>query len=254
MSLQNLVDSVFRRKYVHTPDRDTESGVAASYGQEESTMKILGICGSPRGTKSQTRTLTEALLAEAESKGAETELVDLGKARIGFCRACEGCHRGPNCALDDDGNTILCKMLAADGIVLASPVYLDHVTAQMKALLDRTSHFVHCLRLTGRYIAGVTTSGGGGGAATGAFMKRYAITVGAQFVGGVDARAPIQAPDVAAARELGASLVAAIAEKRSWPDQVAMLGEQRQRFGQIITGHKDEWPYELDYWRQQGWL
>ncbi|MEI8140285.1 MAG: NAD(P)H-dependent oxidoreductase [bacterium] len=78
-------------------------------------MKILGICGSPRGGKSQ--------------------------------------------------------MLEADGIVLASPVYLDHVTAQMKALLDRTSHFVHCLRLTGKYMAALTTSGGGGGEATMAFMK-----------------------------------------------------------------------------------
>ncbi len=217
-------------------------------------MKILGICGSPRGSNSQTRALLEALLLEAKAKGAEVELLDLGKARIGFCQACEICHKGPDCVLNDDGKEILKQLLAADGIVLASPVYLDHVTAQMKALLDRTSHFVHCMRLTGKYLAGVTTSGGGGGAAATAFMKRYATTVGAQFAGSVDARVPLKKTDFLAVHKLGSHLVAAIHEKMSWPDQVQALADQKRRFELIVRFHKDHWPYEFAYWQEKGWM
>ncbi len=217
-------------------------------------MKILAIGGSPRGGKSQTHVLTEALLAEAKGKGAEVGFIDLGKARIGFCQACEACHRGPDCVLHDDGGDILRRMLAADGIVLASPVYLDHVTAQMKALLDRTSHFIHCLRLTGKYIAAVTTSGGGGGEATAAFLRRYTTTVGAQFVGAVDARVPLKDSDFAAARVLGGSLMEAIAESRGWPTQIQAIEGQRQHFGRIIAFHKDQWPFEHKYWQEKGWM
>jgi len=198
--------------------------------------------------------LLEALLAEAKTKGAQVEFVDLGKAHIGFCQACEACHKGPDCVLNDDGRAILHQMLAADGIVLASPVYLDHVTAQMKALLDRTSHFVHCLRLTGKYIAGLTTSGGGGGETTMAFMRRYAVTVGAQYVGGMDARVPLKDSDIQSVRELGASLVSTISVKQSWPDQGKAIEAQRQRFRNLIAFRKDEWPYEHKYWQDKGWM
>lgn len=217
-------------------------------------MKILGICGSPRGARSQTLVLLDALLAEAGAGGAQVERVDLGKARIGFCQACESCHKGPDCVLSDDGRAILHQMLAADGIVLASPVYLDHVTAQMKALLDRTSHFVHCLRLTGKYMAALTTSGGGGGESTMAFVRRYAVTVGSQFAGGVDARVPLTDADLSAARKLGAILVAAISTQQAWPDQVQAIEAQRQRFRNIIAFHKDHWPHEQKYWQDKGWM
>ena len=216
-------------------------------------MKILILSGSPRGAKSQTRVLADALGAGAKGQGADVEIIDLAKVRIGFCQACEGCHKGPDCVLHDEGNAVLKRMVEADGVVLASPVYLDHVTAQMKALLDRTSHFVHCLRMTGKYVAAVTTSGGGGGAATVAFLQRYAVTVGAQFVGSVDARVPLQKADTMAAAKLGAALVAAAADKTIWPDQQKAIDEQRKRFGFIVRFHKDHWPYEHAYWQERGW-
>jgi len=43
-------------------------------------MKILGICGSPRGGRSQTRVLLEALLDEAKAKGVQVDTVDLAQA------------------------------------------------------------------------------------------------------------------------------------------------------------------------------
>jgi multimeric flavodoxin WrbA len=217
-------------------------------------MKVLAICGSPRGSQSQTRRLAEAVLSGAKEQGAEVELVDLGKAYIRFCRSCETCHRGPDCALDDDGAQIVQRMLESDCTVLATPVYMNQVTAQLKTILDRTSHFVHCLRMTGKYVAAVTTSGGGMGSEVSAYLKSYALTVGAQFVGSVDAQAPVQEASLGAARKLGAGLVAAVREKTSYPDQIQAIEAQKRRFGQIVAMRKDQWPYEHKYWQEQGWM
>ena len=217
-------------------------------------MKILAICGSPRGKKSQTKTLTEKLLEGATAAGAAVELVDLSKMRIGFCQACEKCHQGPNCILNDDARAILAKVLEADGLVLASPVYLSQVTAQMKTLLDRTSHFVHCLRLMGKYMAAVTTSGGGGGAEVHVWLRKYSLTVGAQCVGGVDARVPLKDSDFAETVTLGKELVSAIQGKKAYPDQLRIIDAQKQRLGQLIALRKSQWPYEHEYWRSKGWL
>ena len=217
-------------------------------------MKVLAICGSPRGKKSQTKILTEKVLEGATTAGATVEFVDLGKIHIGFCQACEKCHQGPDCILNDDVWGILAKVLEADGLVLASPVYLNQVTAQMKALLDRTSHFVHCLRLMGKYTAAVTTSGGGGGVDTHVWLRKYSATVGAQFVGGVDARVPLKDSDFAQALDLGKELVAAIQEERTYSDQLQIIDAQKRRFGQLIALRKTQWPYEYEYWHRKGWL
>ena len=72
-------------------------------------MEILAICGSPRGKKSQTKILAEKVLEAAKGKGAGVEMVDLSKAQIGFCHACEKCHQRPECILDDDVKRILAK-------------------------------------------------------------------------------------------------------------------------------------------------
>jgi len=217
-------------------------------------MKILAICGSPRGKKSQTKVLAGEVLKAAQAQGADVAMADLSEARIEFCRACEGCHQKPGCVLHDNANTILANVLNADGLVLASPVYLNQVTAQLKAVLDRSSHFVHCMRLIGKYLAVVTTSGGGGGAQVQTYLKNYGNTVGAQCVGGVDAKSPLKPADVAAAAALGKALVAAIQEKQQYPDQIKSIELQKQYFRKLITLRKDDWPYEYQFWRNQDWL
>ena len=62
----------------------------------------------------------------------------LQKKNIGFCRACYACKETGVCAIKDDMAEVLQKMIDADVIVLASPVYFYSVDAQLKALIDRT--------------------------------------------------------------------------------------------------------------------
>jgi len=55
-------------------------------------MKVVGINASPRGKKSSTLRLTNAVLAGAKEEGAETELIDLYPLKIGYCTGCAACY------------------------------------------------------------------------------------------------------------------------------------------------------------------
>lgn len=217
-------------------------------------MKILLISASPRKNKSQTHILAqEALRGCADS--AACEIVRLCDCKIEFCRSCEACHKIIlQCPIKDDARQIIDKMLAADGIILASPNYIDQVTASMKALFDRASHFIHCKRLLGKYIAGVVSSGSGQDAEVLDYIKYYGHTCGAQYAGGISSRAPVSQEKKDEAFNLGKSLVAAIKDKKIYPDQVKIIEEGKSHFKRIMEIRKDEWPGEYRYWKDKGWI
>ena len=102
-------------------------------------MKIIGIVGSPR-TKGNTETITRIALEAAEKEGAETELITLAGKKIKPCDACRVCRQTGKCHINDDLPPILEKMLEADGIILATPVYYGSATPQIKALIDRSGY------------------------------------------------------------------------------------------------------------------
>lgn len=98
-------------------------------------MKVLGICGSPRNANTEIA-LKEAL-AEVKKQGIKTETVLLREKNVSFCTHCNSCKDRP-CPINDDMPIILKKMAEADGIIVASPTYFADVSAQLKALMDRT--------------------------------------------------------------------------------------------------------------------
>jgi multimeric flavodoxin WrbA len=98
--------------------------------------KVLIISSSPR-QKGNSDQLCDAFLNGARSAGHEVEKIWLGNKQIGFCRACYCCHHGP-CPQRDAAPSIIEKMLAADVIVLGTPVYFYTLSAQLKALIDRS--------------------------------------------------------------------------------------------------------------------
>lgn len=99
-------------------------------------MKIVGIIGSPRKTGS-TAALVRAALEGARETGASTELYYLGDLDVGGCLGCEVCKDTGECAQGDDMHLLYRALDDCQGIVLGSPIYLDHITAQTKAWLDR---------------------------------------------------------------------------------------------------------------------
>lgn len=99
--------------------------------------KVLILSGSPRKNGNSDILCNEFMKGATES-GNEVEKIRVTEKKIGFCRACYACKGTGVCAIKDDMAEILQKMIDADVIVLASPVYFYSIDAQLKALIDRT--------------------------------------------------------------------------------------------------------------------
>jgi multimeric flavodoxin WrbA len=99
-------------------------------------MKVVAIIGSPRKNGNTEILSAHALKAVAE-EGIETEIITLAGLDIRPCTACMVCAREEKCSIDDDLFPIYQKMKAADGIILASPVYYGSCTALLKGLMER---------------------------------------------------------------------------------------------------------------------
>ncbi len=218
-------------------------------------MKILLISASPRKDKSQTLLLAKEVLKGCDDASVESDIIHLCDLKIEFCRHCEACHRKIMVfPIKDDVQMIIEKMLEADGIILASPNYINQVTAAMKALFDRSSHFIHCKRLLDKYIVGVVSSGGGYDEPVLKYIKFYAHICGAQYSGGISSQVPVSQAKLEQASQLGNKLVLDIKEKKQFEDQMKIINEGKDHFKQIILARKDEWTAEYQYWQDKGWI
>ncbi|MDO8568115.1 MAG: flavodoxin family protein [Dehalococcoidales bacterium] len=116
-------------------------------------MKVLGIsCSSRKGGNSEV--LVSEALAAAKEMGAEVELLSVAGKNIGGCDGCEACTKTGKCKINDDMQLFYDKMLAADGIIFGTPVYFWDVSAQAKAIIDRTYALRKAKQLRGK-VAGV---------------------------------------------------------------------------------------------------
>jgi len=99
-------------------------------------MKVLGISTSPR-IKGNSDLLLRRALSGAESVDADVEYVHLSEYTIGPCIECNACYRTGECKVPDDYQMLLKKMLDADRLVFATPIFFMSVCAQAKNLIDR---------------------------------------------------------------------------------------------------------------------
>lgn len=221
-------------------------------------MKIIGINASPKGSKSQTLGLVNAVLDGAKSKGAEVELVDLCKLNIEYCNACGVCYKKGKCVKKDDFHGLYKKILAADGLVLGSPNYFRAVTAQMKTMIDRMADAIHCQLLTGKYSASVATSGGlGQHKQVTEYLNEIMLNFGCFITGstGVSIRSGPKALEnaIRKAFKLGQTLTEDIRAGKTYTKQRKKLEENRQYFQSLVKMHKDEWIHEYKYWNSTNW-
>ena len=101
------------------------------------SKKVLILSGSPR-QNGNSDTLCNQFMIGAQEAGHEVEKIFISKKKIEYCNACYYCQRNNgNCSIKDDMPEILEKMINADVIVMASPVYFYSINSQMKALIDR---------------------------------------------------------------------------------------------------------------------
>jgi multimeric flavodoxin WrbA len=107
-----------------------------AYRDNKDNMKVLGIMGSPR-RQSNTEILLDRALEGAREAGAEVEKVLVSKLKISPCLEIYACRKDGNCAIEDDMQLLYKKLLEADHIIFASPIFFYGITSQAKAIIDR---------------------------------------------------------------------------------------------------------------------
>lgn len=100
------------------------------------SIKVLGISTSPR-IKGNSDLLLRRALAGAESAGANTEYLHLPDYKVSPCIECNACYETGLCKVQDDYQELLKKILEADRIIFATPIFFMTVCAQAKMLIDR---------------------------------------------------------------------------------------------------------------------
>ena len=104
--------------------------------------KVMGIAGSAR-RNGNSATLMRAVLKGAAEVGANTSEVYLNGLVYRGCQGCDRCSSRGTCILDDELTPVLEGLREATGWVLASPIYYDRASGQMKSFFDRCRTFTH---------------------------------------------------------------------------------------------------------------
>jgi multimeric flavodoxin WrbA len=143
---------------------------------QEAGMKILAIMGSPR--KGDSYSVTRQVERRMRELGpVEFEYVFLKDMNIQPCRGCFLCtSQGEEyCPIQDDCPTILEKMMGADGVIFASPVYALSITGLMKNFKDRLAYNAHRPRFFGKFALAIVTSAGTGLEGTLQYLESFSI-------------------------------------------------------------------------------
>jgi len=228
-------------------------------------MKIIAIIGSFRkkgNTARIVQMIAEQLTVTAASVGqaVEFESVYLGDAQLQFCRGCRVCFdKGEEkCPLKDDLFEIKGKIQAADGVIFASPVYVNDVSGIMKNWIDRMAHVCHRPEFMGKYAYLLATTGGSPTGHTIRTLGTAASSWGFHIVGQAGfktgARMPqaeIEARYQGKARTIARDLSMAIRNNRSfWPGFVSLM---TFRIQQWHYQKRDRDSLDYRYWDSQGW-
>ena len=222
-----------------------------------STPRILAINGSPHDDFGNTAQMIDMLRGHLETDGAELEEILLTRMHIEYCTGCALCIQKGGFWIRDDHKKIVKKLLEADGIILASPVYFFHVTAQMKTFIDRSLGYGHRPRISWKPGLAVSVSGGSGETDTAEYLGHVMRSFGAFSIGhltGIGLGAgEFMGRDLIASRakDLAGELVRAIREERRYP-----ATDKDLNFYQFIGGLARDNPVLLkadhEHWKAHG--
>lgn len=100
-------------------------------------MKKVIVISTSLRAGSNSDMLADKFIEGALAAGNEVEKITLSGKNIGFCKGCLACQKLGNCVIDDDANAIMQKVLEAEVVCWATPIYYYEMSGQMKVLIDR---------------------------------------------------------------------------------------------------------------------
>lgn len=157
-------------------------------------MKVAVIMGSPRKKDSYSicREIEEKM--KKHNTNIEFEYIHLNEMKIEDCKGCGICFQKSEefCPCKaDELKVIKEKLLEADGIIMASPVYAYQVTGKMKQFIDRMSYLFHRQELCGKPALIVITTDGGGSRSVYKYLKMTLSGWAMDIIGNIQIVSPM---------------------------------------------------------------
>lgn len=100
-------------------------------------MKRIIVISTSLRRGSNSDRLADKFAEGARSAGNDVEKISLAGKNIKFCHGCMACQKLGRCVIKDDVNDIMAKVVDADTVVWATPIYYYEMSGQMKTLIDR---------------------------------------------------------------------------------------------------------------------
>ncbi len=228
-------------------------------------MNILALMSSGR-KKGNTARIVQLIeehmrtLAAQQHTPLDFETLYLAEMDLRPCRGCRTCFdRGEDkCPLKDDIPVIKAKMDATEGVIFATPVYVDDVSGLMKILLDRLAYLCHRPAMGGKCAYPLATVGGSSPSHTLRTLNAALLTWGYHLVGqtGLKMGALASADELPryqpAADKAAEKLFNAIAQQKAQnPAFVSLLAFKVQ---QLAWQREPSGSYDRTWWQAQGWL
>jgi multimeric flavodoxin WrbA len=229
-------------------------------------IRIVALNGSPH-RDGNTVLLMRWVLQGCAEAGAEVEWIHLVDYDIHYCQGCFTCLQTGDCPIHDDFRALRDRLVAADGIVVGSPVYEGQPTTQLKTFMDRTTllslypRTFERQRTVGVATSGVAPTGSVARGIAGSFGRPYG-NIGAKTASvarGYRPLAQVAHPRLPArARALGRGLVADILEpqRSDFPLLTALWFRILWRFviHPLVTRHPDQFGGVIRIWEDKEWL
>jgi multimeric flavodoxin WrbA len=224
-----------------------------------SQFRVVAINGSPHGAIGNTSQMIRMIGECLSREGIVLEEIFLTGKAIAYCIGCAVCLEKGKCWRKDDHAGISDALFAADGIILASPVYFKHVTAQMKTFIDRSLTFGHKPRGASKPGLAITVSAGLADTATARYLEDMLRVYGAFSLGALVAigtgpggflgKEAVEAR----AQDYGRDLARAIKEKKRYP----VTGDDLYAYlfmRDLVTREKEFMRDDYQYWQNAGFL
>ena len=188
-------------------------------------MNILAVSCSPRKNGATVEVLEEVLKGSRE-EGSNVELYSVSGKTLNGCFSCYACSEKGKCVQQDDMDELYSKMVEADGIVFGTPIYYYGMTAQAKAIIDRTFSLNTPERSLKNKVGGIVSVAGSLGMieAIKDFYFLFAVkqmlpaSYVAMYSGAVDELQKLE-KGMKAARDLGRQMVKLAEKKFEYPEE-----------------------------------
>jgi len=221
--------------------------------------QAVAVNGSPHEGFGNTSIMLTMLKEHLSQEDFELEEVFLNRHHIEYCAGCAVCLEKGACWIRDDHQGVVQKLLEADAVILASPVYFRQVTGQMKTFLDRSLGYGHRPRGTWKPGLAVSVSAGWGETDVAQYLARMLGVYGAFAVGQLTAigvgpgafwgREAIEAR----AGDLARDLARAVKEARRYPPTDRDI-DYWNFMGGLIKEYRDFMKADYEHWQKQGIL